>query len=94
MLLPVSCKLAHISGLYKAVVSETDEWDLKTILYILLNICLLVTEAPPYARLWGLCLPMKPFRYAQAPRVRDFRNLRVCLVTKGTNVEVCQIATT
>ncbi|KAJ5681050.1 hypothetical protein N7536_012189 [Penicillium majusculum] len=48
----------------------------------------LLGQLPPYSILLGLCLPMRPFAYKKSPKGRYFRELKVCLVTKGTNVQV------
>ncbi|KAJ6191594.1 hypothetical protein N7519_001615 [Penicillium mononematosum] len=47
----------------------------------------LLGQLPPYSILWGLCLPMQPFAYKKSPKGRYFRELKVCLVTKGTNMQ-------
>ncbi|OQD91820.1 hypothetical protein PENSOL_c048G11216 [Penicillium solitum] len=47
----------------------------------------LLGQLPPYSILLGLCLPMRPFAYKKSPKGRYFRELKVCLVTKGTNVQ-------
>lgn len=88
---PGCFQLAHATGLYEAVVSADDEWNYKTVLYAVFTLLLNIAEMPPYSRIWGLCLPMRPFKYAHAPSVRVFRDLKVCLVTKGSNVKVCLI---
>ena len=41
---------------------------------------------PPFGQLLGLCLPMRPNKFASGPKTRRLETLRICLVTKGTNV--------
>ncbi|KAJ5154712.1 uncharacterized protein N7500_010151 [Penicillium coprophilum] len=47
----------------------------------------LLGQLPPYSILWGMCLPMRPFAYNKAGKGRSFRELKICLVTKGTNMQ-------
>lgn len=46
----------------------------------------LLLQMPPFGQLLGLCLPMRPNKFADKPRTRRLGTLHVCLVTKGTNV--------
>lgn len=47
---------------------------------------LLVAQMPPFGQLLGLCLPMRPKKFAPGPKMRRLETLRICLVTKGTNL--------
>ncbi|KAJ7300588.1 glycosyl transferase family group 2-domain-containing protein [Mycena albidolilacea] len=71
----------------KLGVSTAGDWDWTTVVHVLLTSICTFTQVPPYANVWGLCLPMHPFAYARAPLKRSFKTLRICLVTKGTNFE-------
>lgn len=77
-----------MSGYYNFILAEDGSWDWSTVVCVLLNITNIISQLPPYASVLGLCLPMRPFRYAQAHRRRTFQTLNVCLVTKGTNLKV------
>lgn len=76
------------TGAYHEVVVPDARWTPDcTVLAMILGPFLLF-QLPPYYTLWGLCLPIRPFAYAKASKKRPFRSLRVCLVTKATNVQV------
>lgn len=81
-------KFVQKTGYYYVTPSETNDWNWATAIHIALNAFFLLAQCPPYAHVWGLCLPMRPFEYAQAPKRRAVRALRVCLVTKGSNFQV------
>lgn len=81
-------KLAKTTSHYDNSVSANNQWNWATILQTALMFFGLVAQMPPYVSVLGLCMPMRPGSYAQAPAKRDFRSLRVCLVTKGTNFDV------
>lgn len=80
--------MTEISGYYKFIVAESGVCNWSTVVCVLFNMISILAQLPPYASVIGLCSPMRPFRYARAPRRRDFRALNVCLVTKGTNSKV------
>jgi hypothetical protein len=63
-------------------------WTSECSLLALVYVPCLLAQCPPYSTLLGLCLPIRPFAYAKSPKKREFRRLMVCLVTKGTNVQV------
>ncbi|CAI7642569.1 unnamed protein product [Penicillium crustosum] len=46
----------------------------------------LVAQMPPFGQLLGLCQPMRPKKFAPGPQMRRLETLRICLVTKGTNL--------
>ncbi|KAJ6559523.1 glycosyl transferase family group 2-domain-containing protein [Mycena capillaripes] len=69
----------------KLDVSAAGDWDWTTLVHVLLTSICTFNQVPPFANVWGLCLPMHPFFYARAPLTRSFKTLRICLVTKGTN---------
>ncbi|RAH67809.1 glycosyltransferase family 2 protein [Aspergillus aculeatinus CBS 121060] len=74
-------------GAYHEVVVPDARWTPDcTVLAMILGPFLLF-QLPPYYTLWGLCLPIRPFAYAKASKKRPFRSLKVCLVTKATNVQ-------
>ncbi|KAL3470109.1 glycosyl transferase family group 2-domain-containing protein [Aspergillus californicus] len=77
-------QLAYVTGY--TVISD-DNWNWTTTIHFLLNICFLIGQLPPYASLWGMCLPMQPYENQQAPKSRAFKLLRICLVTKATNFQ-------
>ncbi|KAL5358918.1 glycosyltransferase family 2 protein [Aspergillus floccosus] len=90
----VICPLTLLAALYafarlyspgKLVVITENEWNGFGFVHLLLSTLLAATCIPPYSNTWGLCLPIRPFRYAQSPLQRKMGTLRVCLVTKGTN---------
>ncbi|KAK6223826.1 cre-bre-3 protein [Colletotrichum tabaci] len=86
-------KLAKTTSHYDNSVSANNQWNWATILQTALMFFGLVAQMPPYVSVLGLCMPMRPGSYAQAPAKRDFRSLRVCLVTKGTNFDTVVRAT-
>ncbi|TDZ32179.1 Beta-1,4-mannosyltransferase bre-3 [Colletotrichum trifolii] len=86
-------KLAHLTYYIDNAVTTNDRWNWTTILQAALMFFGLVAQMPPYASVFGLCTPMRPDSYAEAQAKRDFRSLRVCLVTKGTNFDTVMRAT-
>jgi len=81
-------KFVQITEYYYITPSETNDWNWATAIHIILTGFFLLSQCPPYAHIWGLCVPMRPFKYAEAPKQRKFGVLRVCLVTKGSNFQV------
>ncbi|KAF9878423.1 cre-bre-3 protein [Colletotrichum karsti] len=86
-------KLAHVTHHYGNAVSPNNHWNWATIFQTALLAVGLIAQMPPYVSVIGLCMPMRPAANAQAPVKRDFRSLRVCLVTKGTNFDTVMRAT-
>lgn len=86
---PVFWKVALATGWYELVARPNDQWNWFTVFQTVLTVLCLLTQGIPYVTVWGLFMPMRPDSYAQAQVKRDFRSLRVCLVTKGTNFKVC-----
>ena len=79
-------------GLEDIFVEPGALWTPETSLLALILVPCLLAQCPPYSTLLGLCLPIRPFAYAKLPKKREFRRLMVCLVTKGTNVQVSFMA--
>lgn len=77
------------AGVVEAVVKPGVLWTPDCTIIAIVLVPFLIAQVPPYFILWGLCLPIRPFSYANSPKQRTFRSLRVCLVTKATNVQVC-----
>ncbi|KAF4835263.1 Beta-1,4-mannosyltransferase bre-3 [Colletotrichum tropicale] len=80
-------KLAYVTNRYQNAVAVENQWNWATILQTSLLFFGLLAQMPPYVSVWSLCMPMRPGSHAQGPAKRDFRSLRVCLVTKGTNFD-------
>ncbi|KAF9888880.1 hypothetical protein FE257_008250 [Aspergillus nanangensis] len=78
-------RLVDHTGYY----AETTEksWTRSATIHAALTVFFLIIQIPPYANTLGLCLPMRPFRHSKGPKTRRLGTLRVCLVTKGTNVQ-------
>ncbi|KIW17395.1 hypothetical protein PV08_04589 [Exophiala spinifera] len=75
---------------YEALVVEYDanfQWNWTTLVCCIANAVFVAAQLPPYASIWGLCLPMRPNIHSQSPRQRSYSSLKVCLVTKGTNFQ-------
>ncbi|KAJ5864995.1 uncharacterized protein N7529_006911 [Penicillium soppii] len=75
------------TGLYDMVVQQGVLWTTDCTVIAIVHAPFLLSQLPPYSILWGLCLPMRPFAQADSTKKRVFRELKVCLVTKGTNVQ-------
>ncbi|KAJ0357611.1 hypothetical protein COL154_009917 [Colletotrichum chrysophilum] len=86
-------KLAYVTNRYQNAVAVDNQWNWATILQTSLLFFGLLAQMPPYVSVWSLCMPMRPGSHAQGPAKRDFRSLRVCLVTKGTNFDTVIRAT-
>ncbi|PYI04605.1 hypothetical protein BO78DRAFT_166604 [Aspergillus sclerotiicarbonarius CBS 121057] len=71
---------------YYAQVSDGG-WTRSATIHAVLSAFFFFIQLPPYANTLGLCLPMQPFKYSKGPKTRRLGTLRVCLVTKGTNVQ-------
>ncbi|KAJ5328787.1 hypothetical protein N7452_009177 [Penicillium brevicompactum] len=72
-------------GGYYLEVAE-DGWSKSSIFHVCVMTMFLVAQMPPFGQLLGLCLPMRPNNFASGPKTRRLETLRICLVTKGTNV--------
>lgn len=82
-------QLVHFTEYQVIVVAKNYQgWNFAAKIHFLTNLFCLLGQLPPYASIFGLCLPMKPFAYARSPKRRSFQTLRICLVTKGTNFQV------
>lgn len=75
-------------GVPDAIVKPGVYWTNDCTIIAIVTVPFLLAQVPPYYILWGLCLPIRPFSYANSPKQRSFRSLRVCLATKATNVQV------
>ncbi|KAJ5970503.1 uncharacterized protein N7479_000421 [Penicillium vulpinum] len=75
------------TGLYDKFVEQGVLWTPDCTILAIIYGPFVLGQLPPYSTLWGLCLPMRPFAYKQSPKRRYFRELKVCLVTKGTNMQ-------
>ncbi|RAH81616.1 hypothetical protein BO86DRAFT_379438 [Aspergillus japonicus CBS 114.51] len=75
------------AGVPEAIVQPGVLWTRDCTIITLIITPFLLAQFPPYYILWGMCLPIRPFSYAQAPKQRSFRSLRVVLVTKATNIQ-------
>ncbi|RAH51197.1 glycosyltransferase family 2 protein [Aspergillus brunneoviolaceus CBS 621.78] len=75
------------AGVPEAIVQPGVLWTRDCTIITLIITPFLLAQFPPYHILWGMCLPIRPFSYAQAPKQRSFRSLRVVLVTKATNIQ-------
>lgn len=75
------------AGVPEAIVQPGVLWTRDCTIITLIIAPFLLAQFPPYHILWGMCLPIRPFSYAQAPKQRSFRSLRVVLVTKATNIQ-------
>lgn len=74
----------RVSGYYVDITE--DGWTRSTIFHVaILTICMLL-QMPPLGNILGLCLPMRPNKFANKPQTRRLGTLHVCLVTKGTNI--------
>lgn len=73
------------TGGYYVDVTE-DGWNKSTVFHVCAMTMFLVAQMPPFGQLLGLCLPMRPNKFASGPKTRRLETLRICLVTKGTNV--------
>ncbi|KAL4878172.1 glycosyl transferase family group 2-domain-containing protein [Aspergillus karnatakaensis] len=79
-------ELVKVTGYY-ALVTQDDAWETSTTIHFVMNIFFLIAQFPPYASVWGMCLPLRPRENKENPKSRTFKTLRVCLVTKGTNFD-------
>ncbi|RAL11822.1 glycosyltransferase family 2 protein [Aspergillus homomorphus CBS 101889] len=75
------------AGVPDAIVKPGVLWTRDCTIITLIIGPFLLAQFPPYYILWGMCLPVQPFSYANAPKQRSFRSFRVCLVTKATNIQ-------
>ncbi|RAH68773.1 glycosyltransferase family 2 protein [Aspergillus aculeatinus CBS 121060] len=75
------------AGVPEAIVQPGVLWTRDCTIISLTITPFLLAQFPPYYILWGMCLPIRPFSYSQAPKQRSFRSLRVVLVTKATNIQ-------
>lgn len=91
---PVTYKSTRLVGYYDYMVSKDGDWNATTVCHTILVICFVLSQMPPYANIIGLSMPTRPYQYAQRPKRRTFNSLKVCLVTKGTNVQVSPTETT
>ncbi|GAQ44609.1 hypothetical protein AtubIFM61612_007697 [Aspergillus tubingensis] len=64
-----------------------DGWNSSAIKHLVLFGAILLLQMPPFGNTLGLCLPIRPNKYANRPKIRRLGTLHVCLVTKGTNVQ-------
>lgn len=80
------------TGFYDMFVKPGVLWTPDCTILAIIYAPFLLGQLPPYSMLWGLCLPMRPFAYEKSPKGRYFRELRVCLVTKGTNLQVSYLS--
>ncbi|CAG8030395.1 unnamed protein product [Penicillium salamii] len=74
----------HAGGYYLDIAE--DGWFKSTIFHVTMMTVFLLLQMPPFGQFLGLCLPMRPNKFADKPRTRRLGTLHVCLVTKGTNV--------
>jgi hypothetical protein len=81
-------QLTRITGYYAYLVTDNAPWTVETVALFVCSLASLIAQLPPYACVWGMCLPIRPFGDAQRPKSCTFRTLSVCLVTKGTNFQV------
>lgn len=81
-------RLCTYFGIWAINVENNVFWTADCTRLLLIRLASLFGQIPPYACVLGLCLPMFPFEYQTKPKLRNFRYLRVCLVTKGVNREV------
>ncbi|KAJ9386718.1 CAZyme family GT2 [Paecilomyces variotii] len=80
-------QLTVYTGLQQRIVDRNALWTVDCLILSIPFLPLVLTQRPPYAALWGLLLPARPFAYARSPKRRSFRSIRICLVTKGTNFQ-------
>lgn len=80
------------TGFYNMIVKPGVLWTPDCTILAIIYAPFLLGQLPPYSVLWGLCLPMRPFAYKKSPKGRYFRELKVCLVTKGTNVQASYLS--
>ena len=81
-------RISTWTGYYDMLVTPGVLWTPDCTILAIIYAPFLLGQLPPYSILWGLFLPMRPFAYKRSPKGRYFRELKVCLVTKGTNVQV------
>lgn len=81
-----------VAGPYLFKLDSNAWWTRDTWLVLSLHAPGALIELIPFTFAFGACLPLRPFRYRRLPKIRSFRFLRVCLVTKGTNVTVCTLS--
>lgn len=86
-------RISTWTGFYDMFVKPGVLWTPDCTILAIIYAPFLLGQLPPYSVLWGLCLPMRPFAYKKLPKGRYFRELKVCLVTKGTNVQVSLYST-
>lgn len=79
------------AGVPDAIVKPGAYWTRDCTILAIVTVPFLLAQMPPYYILWGLCLPIRPFSYANSPKQRSFRSLRVCLATKATNVQASSL---
>ena len=82
-------RVQALTGPYLYIVDSNVWWTRDTWLMFSIHAPGALIEIIPFSFFLGACLPVRPFRYRQMPKIRSFRFLRICLVTKGTNVLVC-----
>lgn len=75
------------AGVPDTIVKPGVYWTRDCTILAIVTVPFLLAQMPPYYILWGLCLPIRPFSYANSPKQRSFHSLRVCLATKATNVQ-------
>ena len=85
-------RVLAVAGPYMFTLDSNAWWTRDTWPIFLLHGPGALVEIIPFSFVFGACLPVRPFRYSQMPKIRSFRFLRVCLVTKGTNVAVCTLS--
>ncbi|KAF9889665.1 hypothetical protein FE257_007173 [Aspergillus nanangensis] len=78
-------RLVDYTGYYAHVTDEA--WTRSATIHAAFTALFFFMQFPPYANTLGLCLPMQPSKHTKGPKTRRLGTLRVCLVTKGTNVQ-------
>jgi hypothetical protein len=73
--------------LFRTVVDPTVWWTPDTLICILLGVSALLASSIPFGYIVGICWPTKPFENRNKPKTRPFKHLRICLVTRGENVQ-------
>jgi hypothetical protein len=73
--------------LFRTVIDSTVWWTPDTAICVALGISGLLASSLPFGYIVGICWPTRPFENREKPKTRTFKHLRICLVTKGENVQ-------
>jgi hypothetical protein len=73
--------------LIHTIIDPTVWWTPDTFICVALGISSLLASSIPFGYAIGICWPTRPFENRGKPKTRTFQHLRICLVSKGENVQ-------